>query len=189
MGEASWAPGTFCHHGALPCWRYAAHFSLCLPTASQFPSQLPIRAGPPRAGAGHCPHRSFSFELWGRPHAAVTSARPASSPSVAFTVEFRFSLGSSGGSTSGSARSLIPHKGFCPLAWDRLPAGGWLDLCPFASLWAESSSCSGDDFLEAHSFIHVGDTCWGSDPRGLLVFYGELGAGFLILVVESEINT
>lgn len=147
------------------------HFSPYLPTSlSQFPSQLPVYSGPPRSGAGHCGRRSFSFELWGRPHAAAASALLAPSPSVAFAVEFRFSLGSSGGSTSGSARSLTPHGGLRPLAWDRLLGGGRPDWCPFASLQTESSSCPGDHFLENDSFSHEGDTCRGSDPGGVLVF-------------------
>lgn len=63
------------------------------------------------------------------------------------------------------------------MAWDRLPAGGRLDACPFASLWAESASCSVITFSRmTASFLWV--TPAGAQTPGLCSFFtGSWGQG------------
>lgn len=161
-----------------------AHFPPCLPTSfSQFPSRLrggcgaiavsPSRSWPPYgAGSGRCSHPS-----WGeaKPQAAVTSASPASSPFVAFAVEFLFSLGSPYPSTSGSAWASSHAK-----TWSLCL--GWAPGCPWG--WLDFLFPLGLKALPDLAIIFSGITAspmwvtltllWGSAPRGL--FSKEVGA-------------
>lgn len=119
-------------------WWSALHTSLlaCPPAfLSSHPGCRAIAVSPSQswppygAGSGRCSHPS-----WGeaKPQAAVTSASPASSPFVAFAVEFLFSLGSPYPSTSGSAWASSHAKtwSLC-LGWAPGCPWAWLDLFLF----------------------------------------------------------
>ena len=156
-------------------WWSALHTSLLacpLAFLSSHPSCGAIAVSPGwswppcEAGSGRCSRPS-----WGeaKPQAAVTSASPASSPFVAFAVEFLFSQGSPYPSTSGSA-SASSHAKTWSLSLGRAPGRPWvwldLFLFPFG-LKALPDLAIVFSGITASSTRVTLTLLWGSAPMGL----------------------